>query len=127
MSAFNRRLVTLAAAAVCVWSLAGYAQARGPFDGVWSVDFSGNSGSCDGLSYQYSVEITNGHIKYAGGDGTISGSVGASGDVSAHVSNANATALGTGKLSGHSGHGKFHGRSQTGVCSGNWSAQRTGG
>lgn len=125
------RITTLVMAAACTMALASApmpaADARGTYDGAWNVAISGNSGNCDGMSYQYGVQIVNNSVRYGGGDAKISGTVGSNGDVSVNVANANGSAAGTGHLSNGSGRGKFHGRSKTGACTGTWTATRTGG
>jgi len=127
MVAFTRRHSTLAVAAACVLILAQAAQARGTFDGAWSVDISGRSGNCDGMTYQYDLQIINNQLHYGGADARISGSVSPSGEVNVRLSNGASSATGAGHLTGRTGRGRFYGRSSSGVCSGNWSAVRTGG
>ena len=39
------------------------AQARSAYDGSWSVAVYGQSGSCQGGSYQFPVQIVNGNIR----------------------------------------------------------------
>jgi hypothetical protein len=102
------------------------ALARGAYDGAWSVNISGRSGTCDGVSISYGVSIVNNVVRYSGGDAQISGSVSSGGDLSVRVSAGGSNANGSGKLSAKSGHGRFRGSSSTGTCGGVWSASRTG-
>jgi hypothetical protein len=127
MPAYTVRLAALAAVAACAIFLAQNALARGAYDGAWSVSISGTSGNCDGMTYQYDVRIANDVLGYNGGDASISGHVGANGDVSVRVLSGDSSAAGSGRLNGRSGRGKFRGRSSSGYCSGTWSATRTGG
>jgi hypothetical protein len=124
---FTMRQAVVAAMAAIALNLAPNAQARGGFDGAWSVVISGNSGTCDGLSYQYDLQIVNGALRYSGGDASISGAVAPSGSVNVRVSSGDNSAAGSGRLAGRSGRGSFRGRSSTGLCAGTWSATRTGG
>jgi hypothetical protein len=128
MVAFALRLAAAATFTLCLAPGAVQdAQARGAFDGSWSVSISGRSGTCDGLSYSYAVNIVNNVVHYSGGDAQISGSVNAGGSLSVRVSGAGTSAGGSGKLSARSGSGRFRGNSATGTCGGVWSATRTGG
>src|ERR1051326_4658375 len=69
------RLMTIAVGAACVLAFADGAQARGPFDGSWTVSVAGRSGACAGGNYAYNVQIVNGSVRYHGGDAQISGRV----------------------------------------------------
>jgi hypothetical protein len=120
------RLATIALGAACVLALAGGAQARTPYDGNWSVTVSGRTGSCAGGTYNYSLQIVNGIVRYAGGDAQISGRVGAGGSVYVRVSSGDRSAVGSGHLSRSAGGGRFRGQSPSGPCAGTWSGQRTG-
>jgi hypothetical protein len=125
MTAFALRFATVALA--CSLGMAEAAHARGAFDGSWTVDITGRSGTCDGVSTSYGVSIINNIVRYNGGDATISGTVSPSGALTVHVSSGGNTAGGSGKLSSRSGRGNFRGSSSSGPCSGVWSAVRTGG
>ncbi len=128
MVAFALRLAAAAACTLCLaHGSVQDAQAAGAFDGSWTVDIAGRSGTCDGLNTSYSLKIVNGVVRYSGGDAQISGSVSQSGDLSVRVSSAGNSAGGSGKLSARSGRGRFRGTSGSGTCGGVWSAARTGG
>jgi len=122
MTSFSTWFASIAAVATCALMFAPNALARGAYDGQWSVAISGNSGNCDGLSYQYNIEIINSVVRYSGGDANISGNVGPSGNLSVQVSSNGNSAAGSGHLNGRSGSGRFHGRSASGSCGGTWSA-----
>jgi hypothetical protein len=122
------RLATIAiVGAACVLAGADRAQARSPYDGAWNVVVSGQSGSCQGGSYQYALQIVNGIVRYSGGDARITGRVSAKGAVYVRVSSSDRSAVGSGRLSRNSGGGTFRGQSSSGMCAGSWSGQRTGG
>ncbi len=128
MVAFALRLAAAATFTLCLApGLVQDAQARGAFDGNWTVDISGRSGTCEGLNTSYGLSIVNNVVRYSGSDAQISGSVSAGGDLNVRVASAGNSAGGSGKLSGKSGHGRFRGTSASGTCGGVWSAARTGG
>lgn len=121
------RLATIAMGAACVLAFADGAQARGPYDGSWTVSVSGRSGACAGGNYQYNLEIRNNIVRYYGGDAQISGRVSHGGGVYVRVVSAQGNAAGSGRLYGNSGGGSFRGASSQGICAGTWSGRRTGG
>lgn len=125
MVAFALRVA--AAALACSLCLASEAQARGAFDGSWTVDITGRSGTCDGVNTSYGVKITDNVVRSNGGEAQISGSVSATGALTVHVSSGGNNAGGSGKLSSRSGRGSFRGSSSSGPCGGVWSATRIGG
>jgi hypothetical protein len=103
------------------------AQARSPSDGRWSVAIFGQSGSCQGGSYQYELQIVNGIVYYGGSDARITGRVNERGAVYVRVSTSDRSAVGSGRLSRNVGWGTFRGQAPSGICAGTWSARRTGG
>jgi hypothetical protein len=113
--------------ATSVLVLGNPAQARSPSDGYWSVVVSGQSGSCQGGSYQYALQIVNGIIRYAGNDARITGRVSPKGAVYVRVWTSDRSAVGSGRLSRNVGAGAFRGQSSAGMCAGTWSARRAGG
>jgi hypothetical protein len=121
------RLATIAMGAACVLAFADHAQARSAYDGSWNVVVSGQSGTCQGGSYQYALQIVNGIVHYSGGDARISGRVNAAGAVFVRVMSGDRSAVGAGRLSRNAGGGTFRGHSPSGACAGTWSGQRTGG
>ena len=121
------RLTTIAAAAACALAIADGAQARGPYDGAWSVSVAGHSGACAGGNYSYNVEIRNGSVHYYGGDAQISGRVGGGGAVVVRVESNVGNGIASGRLRGNVGAGSFRGTTQQGPCAGTWSSQRTSG
>src|ERR1043166_10260890 len=90
------RLTTIAVAAACVLAFADGAQARGPYDGSWTVSVAGRSGACAGGNYAYNVQIVNGSVRYYGGDAQISGRVSAGGGVVVRVVSGGSSAIGSG-------------------------------
>ena len=121
------RLAAIAVGAACVFAVADGAQARGPYDGAWTVSVSGRSGTCAGANTSYNLQIINGVVHYYGGDARVSGRVSRGGGVVVHVVSGDRSAVGSGRLRGSSGSGTFRGRAQGGPCAGTWSSQRTGG
>jgi hypothetical protein len=101
------------------------AKARSPYDGGWSVAVYGQSGTCQGSSYQLSVQIANGNIHYVGGDASVSGRVGSGGAVAVRISTGDRSAVGSGRLSGNHGSGTYRGQSSSGACAGTSTGQRT--
>jgi hypothetical protein len=120
------RLTTIAVAAACVLTFADGAQARGRYDGSWTVSVAGRSGACAGGNYQYNVQIVNSSVRYYGGDAQISGRVSGGGAVVVRVVSQGSSAIGSGRLRGNSGGGTFRGASQQGACAGTWTSQRIG-
>jgi hypothetical protein len=110
--------------AVIPWT-ATPAQARGPFDGNWSVLIVTDSGSCD-RAYRYALKIADGRVFYDDPSFNVSGHVDARGNVSVGVSAGGQSANGSGRLSGNYGDGRWSGRSSTSACSGHWEAERRG-
>jgi hypothetical protein len=119
--------MTIAVGAACVLAFADGAQARGPFDGSWTVSVAGRSGACAGGNYAYNVQIVNGSVRYHGGDAQISGRVSGGGGVVVRVVSGGSSAVGSGRLRGNSGGGTFRGSGPQGVCAGTWSGRRTSG
>jgi hypothetical protein len=101
------------------------AQARGPYDGNWSVLIVTDSGSCD-RAYRYALKIADGRVFYDDPSFNVSGHVDARGNVSVGVSAGGQSANGSGHLSGNYGDGRWTGRSSSSACSGHWEAERRG-
>lgn len=119
------RLAMIAAGAACVLTFADGAQARGPYDGAWTVSVAGRSGACAGGNYSYNLQIVNNSVRYYGGDAQISGRVSGGGAVVVRVVSSQGNAIGSGRLRGNTGGGSFRGSSSQGPCAGTWSGQRT--
>ena len=120
------RLTTIAAAAACVLAFADGAQARGPYDGSWTVSVSGRSGTCAGANTSYNLQIINNSVHYYGGDAQVSGRVSRGGAVYVRVVSGDRSAAGSGRLRGNTGSGTFRGYAQGGACAGTWYGQRGG-
>jgi len=121
-------IVTACVLGGAIWALpwtATPAQARGPFDGNWSVLIVTDSGSCD-RAYRYALKIADGRVFYDDPSFNVSGHVDARGNVSVGVSAGGQSANGSGRLSGNYGDGHWSGRSSTSACSGHWEAERRG-
>ena len=123
---FALRVTTIAVGAACVLAFADGAQARGPYDGSWTVSVSGRSGSCAGVNTSYNLQIINGSVRYYGGDARVSGRVNAGGGVVVHVVGSSGSGVGSGRLRGSTGGGTFRGHVQGGPCAGTWYGQRSG-
>ena len=96
--------------------------AKPNFDGAWSVLIVTEKGTCD-RAYRYPVKIQNGSVGYAGSASfTVSGTVGAKGEVTVTVARGSQSATGTGAMSGTDGSGIW--KSAGGDCSGTWTAER---
>jgi hypothetical protein len=121
---FALRLTTIAAVAACALAVADGAQARGSFDGSWTVSVQGRSGSCAGANTSYNLQIVNNNVRYYGGDAQVSGRVSPGGAVFVRVVSGDRSASGSGRLRGNIGSGTFRGYAQGGPCAGSWTAQR---
>jgi hypothetical protein len=108
-----------------VVSIAPPAAARTSFDGLWSVQIVTEQGGCD-RGYRYPVAIVNGAVRHATNEGDpsfiIAGNVTPRGAVRVTVRRGDQFAEGSGRLSLSTGGGRW--RSQTGGCSGYWTAER---
>ena len=77
------------------------------FDGSWSVLIVTEQGKCD-RAYRYPVKIENGAVGYAGNASfTVSGKVGAKGEVKVTVARGGQSANGTGVMSATDGSGTW--------------------
>jgi hypothetical protein len=123
---FALRLTTIAVGAACVLAFADGAQARGPYDGAWTVSVSGRSGSCVGVNTSYNLQIVNNVVRYYGGDAQVSGRVSRGGGVVVRVVGSSGSGVGSGRLRGSTGSGSFRGHVQGGPCAGTWYGQRSG-
>ena len=96
--------------------------AKPNFDGTWSVLIVTEQGKCD-RAYRYPVKIQNGSVGYAGSASfTVSGKVGAKGEVTVTVARGSQSANGTGRMSESDGAGTWVAGS--GECKGTWTAER---
>ena len=117
-------LLGIAIAAVAATARIAPAAARGNFDGSWTVTIATERGACD-RSGSVRVDIRDGSLIYSGGGAVdVRGRVSNSGQVQVRVATDGQNGSGTGKLSGASGGGSWHGTGTKGICSGHWSAQR---
>jgi hypothetical protein len=119
-----RRLM-LATVLVLATTVSGSAKtARTSFDGSWSVQIITDAGTCD-RAYRYGIRIAGGQLHYDGGMGVaLSGQVTANGNVSVSLSQGDALARGSGRLSKSAGSGRWQGASPNLRCSGHWQAER---
>ncbi len=114
----------LAAMIVTSWQSPG-AQARTPYDGLWSVSVITDSGTCD-RGYRYALRIIDGHVTYDNPDVDVSGQVNPRGRVNVVVRYGGEVASGSGQLYRDWGEGRWIGRSATSECAGHWQAERRG-
>ena len=97
---------------------------RTSFDGSWSVLIITDAGTCD-RTYRYGIRIAEGQMHYDGGMGVVlSGQVTPKGNVRVMLSQGDAVAQGSGRLSKFTGSGKWQGASPNLRCSGRWQAER---
>jgi hypothetical protein len=97
------------------------ASAATAYDGSWSLSITTQRGACE--TYNFPVNITNGHVSFPGlvrANGRVTGR----GAVRVNVAAGDKSAAGFGRLSVGSGSGRWSGRSGTARCSGTWTAQR---
>lgn len=93
-------------------------------DGNWSVLIITEKGTCD-RAYRYAVTVANGRVRYSGeADVNLGGTVTASGLVKVSIRRGDQGANGSGRLSGQSGAGTWHGVGANGACAGRWEAER---
>ena len=90
-------------------------------DGNWKVTIVTEKGGCD-RAYGYEVAVSQGQLRYVGGNGgfNFTGSVSPSGVVKVSVSSGSKRADGSGHLAANGGHGTWRGQE----CAGYWEAER---
>jgi hypothetical protein len=102
------------------------AHANTSFDGAWSVQITMDRGNCSPIN-RLTVDIRNGVLRYVGGsEVSIQGQVVNGGDVRVRLMHGDHRANGSGRLSGTSGTGTWHGTGLASACAGRWSAERAG-
>jgi len=111
----------LAGAAFAVPPSAALAAAQ---DGNWSVLIVTEKGECD-AAYRYAVKVANGQVSYAG-DASLdmAGTVAPNGAVKVSIRLGDKGANGTGRLSGQTGAGTWHGAGANTTCAGRWEAEK---
>ena len=93
-------------------------------DGNWSVLIITQKGDCD-RAYRYGVKVANGHVSYTGdAQVDMNGTVDANGAVTVMIRLGEKGANGTGRLSGTTGSGTWHGAAANDTCAGSWEAER---
>jgi hypothetical protein len=98
-------------------------RASGPYDGEWSVLFQTTRGDCPGV-IRAGVRILAGQVLVEDQSYSVAGHVAANGAVRVSVSTGSQAAGGFGHLWRNAGQGLW--RTQSGECSGQWSAARRG-
>jgi hypothetical protein len=109
--------------ALLAWSGANApAQARAPYDGLWSVSLKVGQGSCG--EHEIEVFIRNGEISHAGQWGffTAEGRVGERGRIEVNIGALGMTASADGQLFEQQGSGTWQFPERG--CSGHWVAER---
>ena len=98
------------------------AQARSPYDGLWSVSLKVDQGSCG--EHEIEMFIRNGEISLAGHSGffTAEGRVGDRGRLEVSIGALGMTASADGQLSDRQGNGTWQVPERG--CSGRWLAER---
>jgi hypothetical protein len=97
------------------------------FDGAWSVQIMIDRGNCDPVN-RLAIDIRDGAIQYSGDPAvSIQGHVVNGGAVRVRLAHGDHKANGTGRLSGSSGAGTWHGTGMASACAGRWSAERAAG
>ncbi len=104
-----------------VTSLGSAAFAGPSRDGLWSVQFVTESGSCD-PSYSSSIAIENGSVRPLQAGMSVSGQIAPNGQVSLDIRRSIAQADATGRLSDKSGSGTW--RLAMLGCQGRWTASK---
>jgi hypothetical protein len=100
------------------------AHADTSFDGAWSVQITIDRGDCNAIN-RLTIDIREGVLQYSG-DSTVSiqGQVVNSGAIRVRLTHGDHKANGSGRLSGSSGSGTWHGTGLASACGGRWSAER---
>ena len=100
------------------------AHAETSFDGAWSVHITIDRGNCDPID-RLSVNIRDGALQYSGDSAvSVQGQVVNGGAVRVRLAHGEHRANGSGRLSGSSGAGTWHGTGMASACAGRWSAER---
>ena len=103
---------------------AGAAPAATPYDGVWNMLVTTQTGSCD-ATYRLPVKIENGAMRYVGdGPFQVSGQIADSGSVNVSIIRGYSTSGGSGRLTARTGSGNWAGAGPGATCSGRWEARR---
>lgn len=119
-----KRLLLPALALLAAAAPASARPTQSSFDGRWSVVIITDAGTCD-RSYRYGLVVSRGQLSYEGGSGVIvSGGVDPRGRVTVGLRYGDASAQGSGRLSGAAGGGRWQGVSSGARCSGRWLAER---
>ena len=114
-------VVTVAALLLASASLPSNAARRpNAFDGEWSVVIYTLRGDCD-RALRYSLRIVGGRVQ-SDQSYQAAGAVAASGAIRVVVAESGRSASGSGRLAGNNGRGWW--RTETGSCSGQWTAVR---
>lgn len=113
----------IAAAAALVSAIPPAAQAASSYDGLWSVTIYTTAGNCPS-SLRYSVHVARGRVLGDDPSYQVNGSVATNGATRVTVSEKGQSASGSGRLAGNGGRGNW--RTQSGECSGQWTAERRG-
>jgi len=121
-------VVTIAALLLASTGVPSDAQSRraarpGAYDGQWSVVIYTIHGDCD-RALRYSVHIVDGRVVADEQNYQIAGLVNPNGSIRVVVAEGGRSASGSGRLSGNNGRGLWH--TDTGQCSGQWTAVRRG-
>jgi hypothetical protein len=100
------------------------AYAETSFDGAWSVQITIDRGNCTPID-RLTVDIRDGVMQYSGDSAvSIQGQVVNGGAVRVRLAHGDHKANGSGRLSGTSGTGTWHGTGLASECVGRWSAER---
>jgi hypothetical protein len=102
----------------------GNAYANTLFDGAWSVQITMDRGDCTPID-RLTVDIRDGAMQHTGNSGvSIQGQVVNGGGVRVRLTHGDHSVNGSGRLSGTSGAGTWHGTGMASACAGRWSAER---
>jgi hypothetical protein len=100
------------------------AHAETSFDGAWRVQIMIDRGNCDPVD-RLTVDIRDGAMQYSGDSSvSIQGQVVNGGAVRVRFAHGEYRVNGSGRLSGTSGAGTWHGTGMASACAGRWSAER---
>jgi hypothetical protein len=111
---------TFAASAIAA---APSANAESKFDGRWTAVLETKSGPCD-PAYRGAVQVINGTVEVEGASNALSGRVLANGSVTVTGAMGAFYGVAWGRLSLHTGRGRWRAHLQNGNCFGVWTARR---
>jgi hypothetical protein len=121
---FGSAVILASACLVSIDVAVPTANAAGKFDGTWSAILHTTSGPCPETA-RGTVQVANGIVRIEGmSEQAVSGRVSPTGSVTVTISTGGNYGVGTGRLRGQSGGGRWRAQFQNSPCSGTWSGTK---